>query len=117
MKPNIIGSKSFEFAAQIVELHKVLKLDKEFVLSIQLLRSGISSDANIRESQNAQSKADFAHNLYISQNECGESIYWLNLLKHTNHIGEDVYQKLNLEVNEMLKILKSIILSAKNFNS
>ena len=73
---NIIKKKSFAFAVRIVNLYKVLSHErKEFVMSKQLLRSGTSTGANIREALNAQSKPDFIHKLAISQKECDETIY------------------------------------------
>jgi four helix bundle protein len=64
MKNNIIKSKSFSFAIRIVKLYKYLSDDKrEFVLSKQLLRSGTAIGALIKESEHAESKADFIHKL------------------------------------------------------
>jgi len=65
-RENIIKEKSFAFAIEIVTLYKILLERKEFVLSKQMLRSGTSIGANIRESEHAQSKADFIHKLSIS---------------------------------------------------
>jgi four helix bundle protein len=81
-KKNIIKKKSFLFAIRIVKLYQYLcEVKKEFILSKQLLRSGTAIGALIRESQNAESKADFIHKLSIAQKECDETIYWLELLK------------------------------------
>jgi four helix bundle protein len=52
-KENVIKNKSFVFAIEIVSLYKVLAERKEFILSKQLLRSGTSIGANIRESEHA----------------------------------------------------------------
>ena len=68
-KRNVIKEKSFEFAVEIVYLYKVLVEKKEFVLSKQILRSGTSIGANIREAEHAQSKVDFIHKLSISLNK------------------------------------------------
>jgi four helix bundle protein len=82
----MLKEKSFEFALEIISLYKELpEQKKEYVLSKQLLRSGTSVGANRREAQNAQSTADFIHRLSISQKECDESIYWLELLFHSNY--------------------------------
>jgi len=70
---NIIKDKSFSFAVRIVKLHKVLRSRKEFILSKQLLRSGTSIGANVREAYNAESDKDFIHKLAISQKEADES--------------------------------------------
>lgn len=84
MSKNIIKDKSFKFAVRIINLYKKLIAEKEFVLSKQLLRSGTSIGANVREAQNAQSPKDFIHKLSISQKEADESLYWIELLKETD---------------------------------
>lgn len=68
MAESIIKNKSFAFAVRIVNLYKILSEErKEFVISKQLLRSGSSIGANVRESLNGESKADFTHKLAIAQ--------------------------------------------------
>lgn len=80
-KENTLKEKSFKFALLIIKfIKKLIDEKKEYVLSKQLLRSGTSVGANIREAQNAQSKADFIHKLSIFQKECNETMYWLELL-------------------------------------
>ncbi len=112
-KKNIIKEKSFEFAKEIVYLYKVLENKKEFVLSKQLLRSGTSIGANIREAEHAQSKADFIHKLSISLKEANETEYWLDLLNETNYLTNDEFQNLKYKNTEILKILISIINTSK----
>ncbi len=115
---SIIKKKSFEFAVRIVNLYKLLCSErKEFVLSKQLLRSGTSIGANVREGLNAQSQADFIHKLAISQKECDETSYWLELLKETGYINESEYISIHNEATELLKIIRSIILTTKQKNS
>ena len=81
MSESIIKKKSFELAVLGVEFYKNLISDKrEFVMSKQFLRSITSVGANVREAINAQSKPDFIHKLSISQKECDETMYWLELL-------------------------------------
>ena len=114
MGDSVLKKKSFEFAIRIVNLYKLLASDrKEFVLSKQLLRSGTSIGANVREGLNAQSKADFIHKLSISQKECDESLYWLELLKETNYITESEFFSMNTDATELLKIIRSIILTTR----
>lgn len=80
-KNNPLKEKSFAFALDIIREYKILVEEKrEYVMSKQILRSATSIGANIREAQNAQSKADFIHKLSISQKECDETLYWLELL-------------------------------------
>ena len=114
MKENIIKDKSFVFAIEIVALYKILADKKEFVLSKQLLRSGTSIGANIRESEHAQSKADFIHKLSISLKEANETEYWLDLLFETNYLSENEFQKIKPKIIEILKLLTSIINTSKN---
>ncbi len=82
-------------------------------MSKQILRSGTSIGANIREAVNAQSKLDFIHKLSIAQKECDETIYWLELMTETNYISKEEFNELNNDAAEILKILKSIIITTK----
>lgn len=113
-----LKSKSFAFAVRCINLYKYLiETKKEFVLSKQILRSGTSVGANIREAQNAQSKADYIHKLSISQKECDETIYWLELLVETNFISKEEFNSIYNEALELLKMLRSAIITTKNKNS
>ncbi|MFZ6663330.1 four helix bundle protein [Peijinzhouia sedimentorum] len=117
-RKSILKDWSFEFALDIIVLYKILSEQKrEYVLSKQLLRAGTSVGANIREAQNAQSNADFIHKLYISQKECDESIYWLELLFHSEYITEEEFKILNNKANSILKMLRSAILTSKKKNN
>lgn len=110
MKENVIKNKSFDFAIRVVRLFQYLQAEKrEFVLSKQLLRSGTSVGANIREAEHSQSKADFIHKLSISQKEINETIYWLELLKATDYLSETEFNSLNNDAIEIIKLLTSII--------
>lgn len=86
-------------------------------MSKQLMRSGTAIGALVREAQNAESTKDFIHKLSISQKECDESIYWLELLKATDYIDEQEFESLNNEANELLKMLRSSIITSKQNNS
>jgi four helix bundle protein len=113
-KENILLTKSFRFAIRIVKLYQYLKENNiEFVLSKQLLRSGTAVGALVREAQNAESKADFVHKLGIAQKECDESIYWIELLKETNYLKEVEYENIKSDATELLKIIKSSIITVK----
>jgi four helix bundle protein len=68
MKESLIKDKSFQFAIRIVKMYTHLKEEKkEYVLSRQVLRSGTSIGANVREALNGESKSDFIHKLAIAQ--------------------------------------------------
>lgn len=118
MGKSILKEKSFLFALEIIRLYKFLSDEKrEYVLSKQLLRSGTSVGANIREAQNAQSPKDFIHKLAISQKECDESLYWLELLHQSGFISNEVFEEHFIKATEILKMLKSSILTTKQRNS
>ena len=111
---NLIKDKSFALAVRIVNMNKYLtETHKEYVMSKQLLRSGTSVGANIRESQNAESDADFVHKLAISQKECDETHYWLELLFQTQCIAEEEFNFYIQKASSLLRVLRSIILSTK----
>ena len=113
-KENVIREKSFKFAVRAINLYKVLSNErKEFILSKQLLRSGTSIGANVREAVNAESSADFIHKLAIAQKESDETCYWLELLHETGFINEPEFISLCSDASELLKIIRSIILSSK----
>lgn len=98
-----------DFAVRIVNLYKYLYFDKnERVLSKQLLRSGTSVGANIREANEAVSKKDFLNKMYISLKEIKESEYWIELLKRTNFISEKEYLSILNDCKELCKILTAI---------
>ncbi|AZA55000.1 four helix bundle protein [Chryseobacterium sp. G0201] len=115
MSESIVGKKSFEFAIKIVCFYKKFSIEKkEFVMSKQILRSGTSVGANVREALNAQSRMDFIHKLSISQKECDETIYWLELLFATDYISKEEFESLKNPATEILKIIRSIIITTKS---
>lgn len=114
MTDNIIKAKSFNFALRIVKLYQFLSTEKkEFVLSKQLLRSGTSIGALVRESEQAESKPDCIHKLAIAQKEANESDYWLELLFQSDYLNDTQYQSLKSDIVEINKILASIIITTK----
>ncbi len=115
MSESIVGKKSFDFSVEVVNFYKIFSVKKrEFVLSKQLLRSGTSVGANVREAVNAESKMDFVHKLSIAQKECDETIYWLELLYKTDYIEKEQFEKLKNSAVEILKMLRSIVKTTKS---
>ncbi len=113
-KKSFLKEDSFKFAITIIKLYKILvESKKEFVLSKQLLKSGTSVGAMIREAQNAESKMDFIHKLAIAQKECDETIYWLELLKETHYMDLNDYTKAHQDASSLLKMIRSAILTTK----
>ena len=112
-KDNIIVKKSYAFALEVITLYKLLIEKKEFVMSKQILRSGTSIGANIHEAVASESKKDFIHKLSIAVKESRETSYWLNLLKDSNFINKEDFNKLHISCPEIIKIFNSIILTTK----
>ena len=117
-KKSVLRDKSFGFAVDCIILNQELtESRKEFVISKQFLRSGTSIGANIREAQNAESKADFIHKLGIAQKECDETIYWLELLNRTGYINDQEFESISVKANELLKMIGSSVLSSKSHSN
>jgi len=114
MRENIVRTKSFAFAVRIVKLYQYLcEEKKEFVLSKQLLRSGTSVGAMVREAEHAESKSDFKHKMAIAQKETNETLYWLELLKETKYLTNEQFESIYSDAVEIIKLITAIIKSTK----
>jgi four helix bundle protein len=110
----IVSVKSFSFALKVIKTYKFLIDNKrEFVLSKQLLRSGTSIGALIKEAEHAQSKADFLHKMNIALKEANETEYWIMLLKDSNFISNEQYDQIIFECREILHLLIRIVSTTK----
>ena len=106
MKENPVAEKSKAFALRIIGLYKYLCDEKhEFVMSKQILRSGTSIGANIREGQRGQSKADFYAKLNISLKEADETEYWLELLHDSGYLDDSQFNSIYTDAEELIKLL------------
>lgn len=113
-KTNVLKDKSFAFAVKAAKVSQYLNTNyKEFVLSKQLMRSATSVGANVREANNAESKADFIHKLAIAQKETDETMYWLELLYIIKLLQREEFESLYQDATELLKIIRSSILTLK----
>ena len=111
---NPIQDLSFSFAVRVVKFYKNLTEQKRvFVLSKQILRSGTSIGANVRESIHAQSVADFVNKLNIALKEADETLYWLELLYSSDIINEKEFNSLSDDVKQIIGTLVKIIKSKK----
>ena len=111
---NIIVDKSKQFALRIIKLHKYLSHEKnEYVLSKQVLRSGTSIGANVREAVRGQSSADFYAKLNISLKEAEETLYWLELLHESEYVETKHFESIYDDCTELIKILVSITKNQK----
>ena len=110
-KQNIIVELTFQFALDIVSFCELLEEKRIFIVARQLLKSGTSIGANVRESQNAESKVDFIHKLKNAAKEADETEYWLLICKHSkNYPDSDILLK---NLHEIIKVLSKIIGTAK----
>lgn len=115
MKENILKTKSFDFAVRIVKLYQFLKKEhNELILSQQIIRSGTSIGALIREAEHGESLKDFIHKLAIGLKEANESKYWLDLLFATDFINKRMYDSINKDCEELLKLLTASVKTSKS---
>ena len=111
---NVILEKSMEFAVRIVKLSKYLQNEhNEYTLSKQILRSGTSIGANIREAVYGQSRNDFISKMSISLKEVSETEYWLELLMRTEYITNEQYESIRTDCSEIAKLLTTIVKNSK----
>lgn len=114
VKESIAQSKAEEFALRIIKLYAYLRENhSEYVLSVQILKSGTSVGANIAEAKYAQSTADFISKNSIALKEAAETEYWLRLLNKAGYINNKLFDSLYQDNNELVKMLSGIVLSSK----
>ena len=114
MTESLVYNKAFNFAVEIIHVYKYLCSEKnEYTLSKQILKSGTSIGANIKEGIYGQSKKDFLSKFSIALKECSETMYWLKLLEASEYIDNTISKKLINECNEINRLLSSIVKSTK----
>ena len=112
---SVVGDKSLAFAKRIAKCYRHLRDKKrESVMSKQLLRSGTSIGANVREGLYAQSRKDFISKLNIALKEAGETDYWLDVIHSAEYFTDDEFNSLKADNNELLRLLISIIKKTKD---
>ena len=110
--------KSKQFAIRIIRFYSYLQKEKnECVISKQILRSGTSIGANARESNNAQSSADFINKLSIALKEADETAYWLELLHESGIIDEQHFSSMYSDLKELIALLTASIKTSKQNNN
>ena len=110
-KDNLIVKLTFEFALEIISFSEEIRKSNRFEMASQIFRSGTSIGANIREAQNAESKADFIHKLKIAMKEADETEFWLFLCNELESYPNP--EELLLELFDILKITNKIIATSK----
>ena len=118
-RPVDICKRTFEFAVRIVNLCSYLlgKPGVSRTLANQLLKSGTSVGANIEEAQGGQSRADFISKNAIALKEARETHYWLRLLVASKVLPESRVSKLRDEAEQLMRIIGSIVVSARRAKS
>lgn len=115
MSPSILRDRSYQFAVEIVFICKsLIREQKEFVLSKQLLRCGTGIGAMIREAQYAESKADFIHKLLIALKEANETQYFLDLIFETSEFEKERLNAVRGDCKEIIAMLVSATKKLKN---
>ena len=108
---NAIVKMTFQFALDIIDFSESLREQKRFVFADQVLRSGCSIGANVKEAQSAESKADFIDKLKISSKEAEETEYWLELCEFAKNYPKP--KQLLQDIESILKVLAKIISTSK----
>ena len=111
---NDIYDLSKDFAIRIVNMYNYLKSEKkEMVMSKQILRSGTSIGANVREGKYAQSRADFINKMNIALKEASESAYWLEILHQTKYLADSLYESIYEDCDKIIAVLTKIVKTTK----
>ena len=110
-KGNLIVDLTLNFALDIVEFSEQLEEKRKYVIARQILKSGTSIGANVRESQNAESTDDFIHKLKISAKEADETKYWLEICKFSKNYPYN--EKLDEQLDSIIRVLSKIIGTSK----
>jgi len=114
-RTNKIVDLTFQFALDIISFSENLNAKGKKVVANQLIKSGTSIGANVREAQNAESKPDFIHKMKIAAKETDETKYWLELVDSLeNYPSDDVLLQ---QVGEIEKVLSKIISTSKKLSN
>jgi four helix bundle protein len=114
-RKNIVEEKSFDFALLVIQVVKSIQNEeKEYILTKQLMRSGTSIGAMVREAEHAESKKYFIHKMSIGLKEANETRYWLELLYKFDYLKEIVFKKLSNDCTQIIKLIASIVKTSKS---
>ena len=113
MTGNVIVDKSKAFALQIIRLYQKLSEEHEFILARQVLKSGTSIGANVKEAVHGQSKPDFYAKMNVALKEAGETEYWLELLYEGGFIDFDTFTDVYAGCQELISLLTAVTKSER----
>ena len=119
MRNSIIKQNSYDFALRIIKLYQLLRQEKHFEISAQLIKSATSIGANVEEALAGQSRKDFIAKMSLASKEARETNYWLRLIYDSELVSRENLEPLVADSEELVKILTSIVKtsSAKNKSS
>lgn len=112
-KENPVREKSFEFALEVIKLHRALIHEREFVISKQLMKSGTAIGAIVEEAVGAESRRDFLHKMSIAHKEARETHYWLRLLDSSELLKDFELSRYLSAADELIRILTAITRTVK----
>ena len=118
-RENIIVKKTEVFGDRIIKMYQYLQKRREGNIDIlkQVLRSGTSIGANIRESVNAQSRMDFINKLNIALKEANETEYWLELIHESGIIDDKQFDSIYNDCGKISATLIKIIKTTKSIQN
>jgi four helix bundle protein len=111
---NLVVKLSLEFAVDVVDYAEILEENKKFVIARQLLKSGTSIGANVREAQNAESRGDFLHKMKVAAKEVEETDYWLLICKEAKTYPDCTH--LQMQLSHLENVINRIIITCKTNN-
>jgi four helix bundle protein len=109
MAESIVKQKSYDFALEIIKFCAILRNQKHFEISSQLLRSGTSIGANVEEALAGRSRKDFYAKMCIASKEARETNYWLRLIIDAEILEKQKCSSLLKMSEELMKMLTSIV--------
>lgn len=111
---SVLGEKSLAYGKRIAKCYAYLiKSNKERSLPNQLLRSGTSIGANVREGLSAQSRKDFINKMAIALKEANETDYWLEVMLDAEYFDQRIYQSLKADNDELIALLTSTVKTSR----
>jgi four helix bundle protein len=114
MNPEEMKWRILRFGLAIIQFaQRLTKSAAATILGNQMMRSGTSVGANYRAACRARSRADLVSKMKIAEEECDETLYWLNVLTGSAILKQDDVSKLEREGNELLSIIVASIKTAR----
>jgi four helix bundle protein len=111
-RKNLIVGLTFEFSLKVIELVEILEASRKYAIANQLIRSGTSIGANVREAQNPESRGDFIHKMKIAAKEAEETLYWLEICQQSS--GYPECKALREDVLYIKRVLSKIIATSRS---